>query len=64
MKIDLSTIVVLAGLAINFIAMMTGGIATMFAAWRWISEIRERLAAVEADVKHLLSRDVHGDVHG
>lgn len=62
--IDVATISVLAGLALNFAAMVTGGIATLFAVWRWVTDIRERLAAVETDVKHILARSCNGDVHG
>ncbi len=48
------TVILLVGLAFNFVAMMIGGLAMLFSGWRWLSQIVERLAAVEVSVKYLM----------
>lgn len=58
------TIILLIGLAFNFVAMLVGGLGMMLAGFRWFSSmhsqlsvwlanIGERLAALETDVKYL-----------
>jgi hypothetical protein len=52
------TLLVMIGLAFNFVTMVIGGLSVLFAAWRWFSAMQantgERLARVETEIKNLL----------
>ncbi len=48
------TVILMIGLAFNFVAMLIGGFALLFSGGRWLSQIVERLAAVEVSVKYLM----------
>lgn len=56
-QIDNQTLLVLIGLALNFVTVLLGGITVLFSVWRWLTGLQitmsERLARVETEVKNL-----------
>ena len=54
---DAQLLMVAVGFVINLVVMISGIVGLAFAQWRWISAMRtelgERLAAVETDIKNL-----------
>jgi hypothetical protein len=50
---DAST-VMLIGLAFNFVTMVVGGVGLLFAIWRYSVSMAERMATMEAHIRHLM----------
>lgn len=52
---DPSLVVVLVGLAINFIVMVVGGLGLLFSVWRYSMAMAARLAIMETNIEHLMT---------
>lgn len=50
-----ATMVMVIGLAFNFVTMVVGGVGLLFAIWRYSMSMAARMATMETNIEHLMN---------